>query len=80
MDALEALVRCLPDQAECIRRRFWRDPEFRSMCQDFRDAMRAQAEIEAQRPAASARAEEYRQLAAEILVEVTELLKKGRSR
>ena len=46
MDAIEALVRSLPAEADRIRRRFWRDPEFRTVCEDYRDLLLALAALE----------------------------------
>jgi hypothetical protein len=75
MDALEALARSLPESAEQIRRRFWCDAEFRAVCADYRDAAAALAGLEQGHDGDSARTEEYRQLAAEMLAEATAMLK-----
>ena len=57
MDAVEALVLGLPGEADRIRRLFWCDPEFRSVCEDYRDAVEALGRFAASDPA---RADEYR--------------------
>jgi hypothetical protein len=78
VDAIETLVRNLPGQAARIRRKFWRDPEFREVCEDYRDALEAASRFEAACPADPVRAEEYRELAAELLAEAAEMLKGAR--
>jgi hypothetical protein len=75
LDAMEALVRRLPASAEVIRRRFWRDAEFRTVCEDYRDASEALARLEADPGADAGRIEEYRDLAAELLAEAGAMLK-----
>jgi hypothetical protein len=75
VDEIEALVRSLPASAGQIRRRFWRDPEFREVCEDYRDILEALARLEATPASDAAWAEEYRQLAAELLAEAVEMLK-----
>ncbi|MFL5337590.1 MAG: hypothetical protein ACJ8H8_31565 [Geminicoccaceae bacterium] len=72
MDAIEALILSLPAEGDRIRRLFWRDPEFRTVCEDYRDALEAKARYEPRDPA---RAEEYRQLAVELLAEAAGRLK-----
>ena len=79
MDAIEALIRSLPGDADRIRRLYWRDPEFRTVCEDYRDALAAKVRVEPPYPADPARAEEYRQLAAELLAEAVAMLKGDRS-
>ena len=74
MDALEALIRDLPEGAERIRRRFWRDPEFRGICEDYRDSLDAADRFQALQPD-PARVTQYRQLAAELITEAAEMLK-----
>ena len=75
MDSIEALVRCLPESADLIRHRFWRDPEFRTVCDDYRDVVEILAKRERIGATDTERTEEYRQLAAELLAEATEMLK-----
>ena len=77
MDAIEALVRSLPGEAARIRRKFWRDPEFREVCEDYRDAVEAQRRLEPPHPADPVRAEEYRELAAELLEEAAVMLRRS---
>jgi hypothetical protein len=79
VDAIEALARSLPASAGRIRRRFWRDPAFREVCEDYRDILEALARLEATPACDAARAEEYRQLAAELLAEAVEMLEGKRS-
>ena len=79
MDAIEAVCNGLPAAAGQIRRRFWRDPEFRTVCEDYRDALIALASFETGPTASAVRADEYRELAAELLAEAAEMLKRGRS-
>ena len=67
MDAIEALVRSLPGEAHRIRRRYWRDPEFRTLCEDYRDALQTLAKLDPLQSADAERAEEYRQLAVVML-------------
>ena len=78
MDAIEALVRSLPGEAHRIRRRYWRDPEFRTLCEDYRASLEAAARFESSEPPCSARAEEYRQLAVELLAEAAAMLEGDR--
>lgn len=80
VDASEAVCRDLPAEADRFRRRFWRDPEFRTVCEDYRDALDAAARFEPPYPACPARAEEYRQLAAELLAEARAMLEQEPSR
>jgi hypothetical protein len=71
---MEALVRSLPASADQIRRRFWCDPEFRSVCEDYRDAVEMVAKLKGQQPPDSVRAAEYDQLAGELLAEAKAML------
>jgi hypothetical protein len=79
VDAIEVLVRSLPGEADRIRRLYWRDPGFRTVCEDYRDALAATSRFEPPNPTNPARAEEYRQLAAELLAEAAAMLKGERS-
>jgi hypothetical protein len=78
VDAIETLVRSLPGEADRVRRLFWRDPEFRTVCEDYRDALAARRRLEPPHPADPVRVEEYRELAAELLAEAAEMLKGAR--
>lgn len=71
MDPMDSLARSLPASAERIRRLFWRDPEFRTVCEDYRDAVETLAGLG---PGHVARAVEYRQLADELLTEAKSML------
>jgi hypothetical protein len=77
MDALDAIARALPDLAQRARRRFWRDPEFRSVCEDYRDACAALERLELATAADRDAIEDYRVLVAEFLAEATELLNRA---
>jgi hypothetical protein len=77
VDAIETLVRNLPGEADQVRRLFWRDPEFRTVCEDYRDALEAMRRLEPPHPPDPARAEEYRELAAELLAEAAEMLRRS---
>lgn len=79
MDPIEAVCDALADHADAARRRFWRDAEFRSVCEDYRDATLVISALRAGPSADPVRAEEYRQLAAELLAEVAEMLRGERS-
>ena len=80
MDAIETLVRRLPGEADRVRRLFWRDPEFRTVCEDYRDTLEVLARIERTDPPDPERVQEYRQLADELLAEAATLLTKGGKR
>ena len=75
MDAIEAVCRSLPASADQIRRRFWRDPEFRAVCEDYRDVLQALGKLDPSEDGNAGLAEEYRQLAAELLAEAAAMLK-----
>jgi hypothetical protein len=79
LDAIEAVCGSLHASADQIRRRFWRDPEFRTVCEDYRDALQTLAKLDPSQSADAERAEEYRQLAAELLAEAAAMLKGDRS-
>ena len=74
MDAIEALVSSMPASADRIRQRFWRDPEFRTVCEDYRDALQTLATLDPSQHGDAGRAEEYRQLVAELLAEAGAML------
>jgi hypothetical protein len=74
VDALEALISELPERAERIRRRFWRDPGFRTVCEDHRDARQALRGLEAKLPPNAPELEEYRALLRELVAEAIEML------
>ena len=79
VDAIEALVRSLPGDSARIRRLFWRDPDFRTICEDYRDCLDARSRFQSSDPPDLVRAEEYRELAAELLAEAAAMLKGERS-
>ena len=76
MDTLDVVARALPAAGEPLRRRFWRDREFRGICEDYRDALEAVTRFAGADPA---RAQEYQEIAAELLAEVRKALEAGRS-
>lgn len=78
MDAIEAVIDGLPASAERARRLFWRDPVFRTVCEDYRAAFDALASLEAAPGSDPRRVEEYRQLVAELLCEAATMLKGDR--
>ena len=78
MDAIETLVRGLPSDADRIRRRYWRDSRFRMVCEDYRDSLEAAARFASADPPYPGRAEEYRQLATELLAEAAAMLRGNR--
>ena len=80
MDAIEALVRSLPARADRIRRLFWRDPEFRTVCEDYHDAVEVLARLERADPPDLRRVAEYRELADELLAEAAAMLTEGDER
>ena len=61
-DEIEALARRFPQHASTIRRLHARDPDFRSICDDYGEAQRALKHWEAAGQAAPGRVEEYRQI------------------
>lgn len=75
MDAIQALIHGLPGEVDSIRRRYWRDPKFRAVCEDYRDSLEAAARFGSADPPRPARAQEYRQLASELLAEAAAMLK-----
>jgi hypothetical protein len=78
LDAIEAVCGSLPASADQIRRRFWRDPEFRTVCEDYRDSLQVLARLDPAHPGNQARIEEYRQVSAELLTEAKAMLAGGR--
>ena len=74
VDALEAFISRLPKRSELIRLKFWRDPVFRTVCEDYRDMLEAMAKLEQAQPPDLRIAAEYRQLADELLAEAVGML------
>lgn len=77
VEAIDALLRSLPAEEEAIRRLFWRDPNFRTVCEDYRDVCNVLARLETVQPANAGRMAEYRELAAELLAEASVRLRKA---
>ena len=75
MDAIEAVCGSLPASADQIRRRFWRDPEFRTVCEDYLAAAETLTRLQIETPPDADRIAEYRQLVDELLAEATAMLK-----
>ena len=69
------LARRFPQYASKIRRLRARDPDFRSICDDYDDARRALKHWEAAGQAAPERAAEYREILKELEDEVLAILK-----
>jgi hypothetical protein len=74
VDPVELLSGAMPERAGPIRRRYWRDTEFRGVCDDYRDARQALVKLEAELPASAADVAHYRELVAELLAEAMALL------
>jgi hypothetical protein len=74
VDPVRALADSLPEDAARIRRKFWRDPAFRAVCEDHRDALEAMARLAETALPAGDRIEEYRFLAQEFLAEAAGML------
>jgi len=74
LDAVEALADKLPGSRDRIRRRYWRDPAFRAVCDDHRDAREMLDRLEKARPPAPAQVERYRELVDELLAEAAGML------
>ena len=73
-DEIEALARRFPQHASTIRRLQARDPDFRSICDDYGEAQRALKHWEAAGQAAPGRVEEYREMLKELEAEVLAIL------
>jgi hypothetical protein len=71
----EALVRRFPDHAQRIRRLEAEDANFRAICEDYDDALRALEYWRAVDQSSRAKAEEYRRLVAELEEEALAALK-----
>jgi hypothetical protein len=77
VNPIDALVRKLPNRAEAIVRIYWRDPVFRTVCEDLRDASEVLERLEGAKSPDTARIREYRDLVAELLAEATGMLPRG---
>ena len=75
LDSLETLVHALPARRDRIRRRFWRDPEFRAVCEDYRDVIEALDRLARQQAPHPGPAAELRDLAADLLAEAEQMLR-----
>jgi hypothetical protein len=74
LDAVEALADRLPESRNRIRRRYWRDPAFRAVCDDHRDALEMLDRLEGTELPTAAQAERYRELVSELFAEAVEML------
>jgi hypothetical protein len=75
VDPVRAMADSLPEEAAQIRRKFWRDPAFRAVCEDHRDALEAMARLAGTAaPSAADRIEEYRLLVQELVAEAKAML------
>jgi hypothetical protein len=77
LDAVEALADRLPESRDRVRRRYWRDPAFRAVCDDHRDALEMLGRHEGTGPPVTAQAEIYRELVGELFDEAVEMLGAG---
>ena len=68
------LARRFPQHASKIRRLQARDPDFRSICDDYGEAQRALKHWEAAGQAAPGRVEEYREILTELEAEALAIL------
>jgi hypothetical protein len=66
VDALEAMVRELPEHTESIRHWYWRDPVLREICNDHRDALEVWERLKQAVPREIDRIQEYRGMANEL--------------
>jgi hypothetical protein len=73
--AIDALVRRFPDRARSIRRLQAEDTNFRSICEDYAEGLRALAYWQAADRSCEQKAEEYRRLVEELEDEALEALK-----
>jgi uncharacterized protein YdcH (DUF465 family) len=71
---IETLARRFPQHAAKIRRLRARDPDFRSICDDYDDARRALKHWQAAGQAAPERVAEYRQMLTELEAEALSIL------
>jgi hypothetical protein len=73
-DEIRTLARRFPQHASTIRRLQARNPDFRSICDDYDDAQRALKHWEAAGQVAPERVAEYRQIVAELEAEALAIL------
>lgn len=73
-DAIEALVRRFPDHARDVRRLHAEDANFRSICEDYVEGLRALAYWQSP-DRSSQKAEEYRRLVEELEDEALAVLR-----
>jgi hypothetical protein len=73
-DEIDTLACRFPQHASTIRRLQARDPEFRSICDDYDDAQRALKHWEAAGQTAPEMVAEYRQILAELEAEALAIL------
>ena len=74
LDALQTVIDRLPEHAARVRRRFWRDADFRALCHDYQEALDVLARLERATPPHAAQIAEYRELVSELLAEAAEIL------
>jgi uncharacterized protein YdcH (DUF465 family) len=73
--AIQSLARRFPEHAATIRRLQASDPNFRSICEDYAEVLRALKHWEASRPVMPERIAEYRQSLEELEAEALAMLK-----
>jgi hypothetical protein len=66
MDEIDALARRLPEHVWTMRQLHRRDEEFRSVCEDYGEALRALEHWQRVGGPSHARVQEYRELAREL--------------
>jgi hypothetical protein len=74
LDAVEVLADRLSENPNRLRRRYWRDPVFRAVCNDHCDALGMLNRLEKARPPVPAQVERYRELVSELIAEAAEML------
>ena len=74
MPSIDLLVSRFPRHELAIRRLYVRDPEFRSVCDDYADVERALEYWQAADPAVPERVTQYRQMLEELEAEVVTFL------
>jgi hypothetical protein len=74
LDTVEVLADRLSEIPNRLRRRYWRDPVFRAVCNDHYDALEMLNRLEKTRPPVPVQVERYRELVNELVAEAAEML------
>jgi hypothetical protein len=80
VDAIEALICRFPDHAKSIRRLQMQDPNFREICEDYGEALRALEHWQKVDNSAHKRAEDYDRFVTELEDEALAALRAYESR